>query len=59
MMTNGERVAVCADALRGMKASSSGRPSISPPAPRRTIRRFMRNGFESWFFMALLLREGD
>ena len=60
MRTNGDRAAVCADALRGMKVSSSGRPSISPPAPRRTIRRFIvRNGFECLFFMAPALREGD
>src|SRR5689334_3026611 len=52
MSTNGERTAVCADALRGMKVSSSGRPSISPPAPRMTIRRFIR--FASVFFMARL-----
>jgi len=43
MRTNGDRAAaVCAEALRGMKASSIGRPSINPPAPRTTIRRFMR-----------------
>src|SRR6478735_11867417 len=54
MRTNGDRVAVCADALRGMNVSSSGRPSISPPAPRMTIRRFIRNGFASVFFMARL-----
>src|SRR6185436_2754229 len=52
--TNGDRAAVCADAFRGMKVSSNGRPSINPPAPRRTIRRFMWNGFESVFFMARL-----
>src|SRR5215203_3363499 len=55
MRTKGDRAAVCADALRGMKVSSSGRPSISPPAPRRTIRRFIvRNGFACLFFMAPL-----
>src|ERR1041384_5375337 len=54
MSTNGEREAVCADAFRGMNVSSSGRPSISPPAPRRTIRRFIWNGFASLFFMARL-----
>src|SRR6185312_9337995 len=51
--TKGERVAaVWADALRGMKVSSIGNPSINPPAPRSTIRRFIRNEFESVFFMA-------
>src|SRR6478735_1119736 len=54
MRTNGDRVAVCAAAFRGMNVSSSGRPSISPPAPRRTIRRLIRNGFASGFFMARL-----
>src|SRR4051794_17494250 len=52
MMTNGERVAVCADALRGIKPSSSGRPSIKPPAPRSTVRRFISKA--SRFFIASL-----
>ena len=51
MMTNGERMADWAAAFRGMKASSRGRPNISPPAPWSTNRRFILRKREASLFM--------
>ena len=39
-----------------MNVSSSGNPNITPPAPRRTIRRFTLSAFEASFFMALFIQ---
>src|SRR6185369_10461700 len=58
MMTKGERAAAAwAAASRGMKVSSSGRPSMSPPAPRSTFLRVI-SGDRGLFMASLFFDSG-